>query len=55
MIIERFLQAGRPLLVGGCLLVGLEGVVGDLKMTLIDKLLALLRLVLEGVIERALT
>ena len=52
MIIERFFQTGRPLLVGGCLLVGLRGSVGDLEVTLIVELLALL---LEGVVKRALT
>jgi hypothetical protein len=52
MIIERFFQTGRPLLVGGCLLVGLRGTVGDLKVTSIVELLALL---LEGVVKRALT
>ncbi len=52
MIIERFFQTCRPLLVASCLLVGLEGAVGDLKVTLIVELLALL---LEGVVEGALT
>ena len=52
MIIERFFQTCGPLLFGGCLSVGLEGTVGDLKVTLIVKLLALL---LKGVVERALT
>ena len=52
MIIERFFQTCGPLLVGGCLSVGLEDTVGDLKVTLIVKLLALL---LKGVVERALT
>jgi hypothetical protein len=52
VIIERFFQTGRPFLVGVCLLVGLEGAVGDLKVTLIVELLALL---LESVVEGALT